>query len=164
MMLSTLETMVRGVWHFSFTVSDLERSIDFYCRLLGMRLVHRQEQANPYTRTLVGYADASLRVAQLTIDGAAAGPSGHLLELVQYLAPAHPPHPPGTAFPNSAHMAFAVDDLQAAYQKLAGEGVRFCSEPVAITAGINQGGFAVYFRDPDGITLEMVQPSRRSGD
>jgi catechol 2,3-dioxygenase-like lactoylglutathione lyase family enzyme len=154
--------MVRGVWHFSFTVSDLERSVDFYCRLLGMELVHRQDQDNAYTKRLVGYPDARLRVAQLAIGGAPAGASGHVLELVQYAAPVLAAHPPGTAFPNSAHMAFLVDDIQAMYHRLCGAGVRFRSEPVAITAGINTGGFTVYFLDPDGITLELVQPPPRS--
>jgi hypothetical protein len=37
-------------------------------------------------------------------------------------------------------------------------GVQFKSEPNYITAGVNKGGWAVYFTDPDGITLEMVQP------
>ena len=155
--------MVRGVWHFSFTVSDLERSVEFYCTLLGMKLVHRQDQDNPYTKKLVGYPDASLRVAQLAIDGTPAGVSGHVLELVQYVTPVFAPHPPGTAFPNSAHMALVVDDIQAMYHRLSGAGVRFRSEPVAITAGINKGGFTVYFLDPDGITLELVQhPQGRS--
>lgn len=150
--------MVKGVWHFSFTVSDLERSVDFYCGLLGMKLVRRQDQDNPYTKKLVGYPEASLRVAQLAIDAEPPRASGHVLELVQYVAPVLPPHPPGTVFPNSAHLAFVVDDIQAVYHRLSGAGVRFRSEPVAITAGVNQGGFAVYFLDPDGITLELVQP------
>jgi catechol 2,3-dioxygenase-like lactoylglutathione lyase family enzyme len=38
-------------------------------------------------------------------------------------------------------------------------GVAFVSAPVAITEGANRGGFTCYFRDPDGITLEMLQPS-----
>ena len=59
--------MIKGLWHFSFTVSDLDRSLEFYCGLLGMQLRLEQRQANPYTGWLVGYPDASLRVAQLTI-------------------------------------------------------------------------------------------------
>jgi len=73
--------MVKGLWHFSFTVSDLDRSLEFYCGLLGMQLRLEQRQANPYTRRLVGYPDATLRVAQLTIQEVSVGPSGHLLEL-----------------------------------------------------------------------------------
>lgn len=38
-------------------------------------------------------------------------------------------------------------------------GVRFKSPaPNGITEGVNQGGYSIYFFDPDGITLELVQP------
>ncbi len=46
-----------------------------------------------------------------------------------------------------------------AYERMKALGVRFKSEPVRITAGRNEGGWTVYFLDPDDITLEMVQPS-----
>ena len=47
--------MLIAPWHFSFTVSDIEQSILFYRDVLGMELMHRQEQANEYTRKFVGY-------------------------------------------------------------------------------------------------------------
>ena len=150
--------MVKGLWHFSFTVSDLERSIDFYCGLLGMQLRLRQDQNNEYTRKLVGYPDANLKVAQLSLAGTSIGPSGHVLELVQFLKPTFPPNPPGTAHPNSAHMAFTVDDINLEYQRLLKAGVKFRSEPISIDAGVNRGGATVYFLDPDGVTLELLQP------
>jgi catechol 2,3-dioxygenase-like lactoylglutathione lyase family enzyme len=146
--------MVSGLWHFSFTVSDLERSIRFYCDLLGMQLRLQQDQNNEYTRKLVAYADANLKVAQLSLPG----PSGHVLELVQFLTPSLPAHPAGTGYPNSAHMAFTVQDIQAEYRRLRDAGVTFRSEPIAITAGVNRGGATVYFLDPDGVTLELLQP------
>jgi catechol 2,3-dioxygenase-like lactoylglutathione lyase family enzyme len=145
-------------WHFSFTVSDLERSVHFYCDILGLELVHRQEQANPYTRQLVGYPDAYLRVAQLRIRGAPTARSGHLIELVEYVAPRGKKVDTRTFNPGTAHLAFEVDDIQAEYQRLVVQGVRFRSEPVTIEAGINRGGYAVYFLDPDDITLELLQP------
>jgi catechol 2,3-dioxygenase-like lactoylglutathione lyase family enzyme len=150
--------MVSGLWHFSFTVSNLERSIDFYCGLLGMRLRLRQDQDNEYTRKLVAYPDASLKVAQLSMPGTEIGPSGHVLELVQFLTPSLPAHPPGTGYPNSAHMAFTVEDLHAEHKRLREAGVTFRSDPIAITAGANRGGATVYFLDPDGVTLELLQP------
>jgi catechol 2,3-dioxygenase-like lactoylglutathione lyase family enzyme len=145
-------------WHFSFTVSDLERSVHFYCDILGLELVHRQEQANPYTRQLVGYPDAHLRVAQLRIRGAPTTRSGHLIELVEYVAPRGQKVDTRTFNPGTAHLAFEVDDIQAEYQRLVVQGVRFRSEPVIIEAGINRGGYTVYFLDPDDITLELLQP------
>jgi catechol 2,3-dioxygenase-like lactoylglutathione lyase family enzyme len=154
--------MITGIWHFSFTVSDLDRSLEFYTGLLSMKLVHRQDQSSEYTRKLVGYPDADLRVALLGFEHMSSDPSGHVLELIQYRAPVCPPHPAGTAYPNSAHLAFVSDNALREYERLRAAGVQFRSEPVAITSGINRGGYTVYFLDPDGITLELVQPPLRA--
>lgn len=154
--------MVNGLWHFSFTVSNLERSITFYRDLLGMQLRLTQDQNNEYTRKLVGYPDANLKVAQLSLAGTSIGPSGHVLELVEFVTPTLPPHLPGTGHPNSAHMAFTVDDIHAEYKRLRQAGVTFRSEPIPIAAGVNRGGATVYFLDPDGVTLELLQPPPRA--
>ncbi|MQA77421.1 MAG: hypothetical protein GEV10_02890 [Streptosporangiales bacterium] len=150
--------MLHGVWHFSFTVADLDRSVAFYVDQLGFVLVHTQEQSNEYTSRLVGYPDAHLRVAQLAVPGQPRGLSSHDLELVQYV---HPKGSRGEAEicnPGAAHLALTVDDAHAQYDRLVAAGVRFYSPPNAITAGVNEGGWTCYFEDPDEIVLEMVQP------
>lgn len=149
---------MRGVWHFSFTVADMDRSVDFYARVLGLELVHRQEQSNAYTAALVGFADASLRIAQLRVPGQPRGVSSHDLELVEYVEPRGVPHGPGRNRPGSSHLAFTVTDAIAEHERLSSQGVEFVSAPQAITAGVNAGGYTCYFLDPDGITLELVQP------
>lgn len=154
--------MLVDTWHFSFTVSDIEQSIRFYRDILGMELVHTQEQANAYTRRFVGYADAHLKVAQFKLRAKEPSRSGHLLELVEYVAPRGRKVDTATPNPGTAHLAFEVDDIHAEFARLKAAGVRFRSEtPVAIEAGINKGGFTCYFLDPDDITLEIIQPPRR---
>lgn len=153
-----VQDLICGLWHTSFTVADLERSLAFYRDLLGLEVVVSQEQDNAYTRRLVGMADARLRVAQLRVPGAALGPSGHHLELVEYLAPRDEPLQVRTSRPGAPHLAFVVRDLPTIYRRLLEAGVPFVSPPVAIEAGVNGGGMTVYLRDPDGITLELVQP------
>jgi len=150
--------VLHGVWHFSFTVSDLDRSIEFYRELLGFELVHTQEQANAYTRRLVGYPDASLRVAQLAVPGQPRGISTHDLELVQYLSPKGERGSREICNPGAAHMAMTVDDIHERYERFVAAGVEFVSPPNEITAGVNAGGYTCYFRDPDDIVLELVQP------
>lgn len=150
--------MSYGVWHFSFTVSDLDESIDFYTRQLDFELIHTQEQSNEYTRKLVGYADAHLRIAQLVVPGQPRGLSTHDLELVQYVTPQGTRGDANICNPGAAHLAIAVDDIHEKYKRLTAAGSRFYSPPNAITAGINEGGFTCYFEDPDQIVLEMVQP------
>lgn len=151
---------VLGAWHFSFTVADLDRSVDFYTGLLGFDLVHRQHQANAYTRSLVGYPDADLAIAQLAIPGQSRGVSTHDLELVHYLQPRGERGDTNICNPGAAHLALAVDDIAGWYDRLSGAGVEFFSAPNRITAGVNEGGAAVYFYDPDRIVLELVQPPR----
>jgi catechol 2,3-dioxygenase-like lactoylglutathione lyase family enzyme len=157
--------MLIAYWHFSFTVSDIDRSVDFYTRVLGMKLVHTQEQQNEYTAKLVGYPDAHLKVAQLTVEGMYGQRSGHLLELVEYVNPRCEPTDTATCRPGSAHLAFQVDNIHEKYEQMLGHGVRFKSAPNAITAGINKGGFTCYFLDPDDITLEIIQapPAPQAG-
>ena len=150
--------MTKGLWHFSYTVKDLERSLDFYVRLMGMDLIHRQRQDNPYTAKLVAFPSVDLKVAMLCFPDTPVGVSGHHLELIEYLHPAGEPIDTATNRPGVAHMAFVVDDIHAAYAALKAEGVKFKSEPVAIEAGRNTGGFGVYFNDFDGIPLELLQP------
>jgi len=153
--------VIEGVWHFSFHVGSLDRSIDFYVDVLGLELVHRQEQENAYTSQLVGYPDARIRVAQLRLPGGARPTvSSHLLELVEYVRPRGTAGRLERCDPGASHLAFAVDDIHAEFERLTSLGVRFVSSPNAITAGVNLGGFACYFVDPDDITLELVQPPR----
>ena len=151
--------MIHHVFHFSFTVSDLQQSVDWYTNVLGLELVHRQVQDNPYTRTLVGVPDAILEIAQFKIPGVSPGLSTHMLELVEYKHPKgeHPPLP--TYNVGVGHVALLVTDIQSEYERLQQGGVVFRNPPVAITEGANRGGYACYFQDPDGITLEMLEPS-----
>jgi catechol 2,3-dioxygenase-like lactoylglutathione lyase family enzyme len=151
-----------GVWHFSFTVADIDRSIAFYRDLLGFELVHVQEQANEYTSRLVGYPDAHLRVAQFAVPGQPRGVSTHDLELVEYVSPRGERGSIEICNPGAAHLAMTVGDIHERYERLVAAGVPFVSPPNAITAGVNEGGWTCYFRDPDEIVLELAQaPARR---
>lgn len=146
------------MWHFSFTVSNLDAAVDFYTQLLQFECIHRQEGDNAYTRRLVGYPDAHLLVAQLVIPNQPLGPSSHHLELVQYLTPKGTRGDRNICNPGAAHLALGVDDIHAEHRRLAAHGVQFFSEPNLITAGVNTGGYCVYFYGFDNIVHELVQP------
>ncbi len=104
--------MIQGIWHFSFTVADIERSIAFYRDRLGLTLIHTQDQANAYTSALVGYADAHLKVAQFAVPGAPHGFSSHHLELVEYVHPRGRRGDENICNPGAAHLAICVDDIE----------------------------------------------------
>lgn len=140
--------------HTGYTVSDLDRSVAFYRDLLGCEVIATQEKEGGYLAAIVGYPDAHVRMAHLRVPG-----GEHVLELFEYLSPAggHADVEPRNV--GASHLCFVVDDLPALYERLRESAVTsFVSPPVDIDTGINRGGFALYLRDPDGITVELFQP------
>ena len=151
--------MIRGFFHVSFTVSDLDASVRWYTEVLGLEYVRSQEQANEYTSKLVAFPDAHLKVAQLRVPGETIPLSRHHIELVEYVNPRGADIPLDTNRTGVGHWAFMVDDIHKEFERMRALGVKFKAEgPVAIEAGVNKGGYTIYLSDPDGITLELVQP------
>jgi catechol 2,3-dioxygenase-like lactoylglutathione lyase family enzyme len=149
--------MIADVLHFSFTVSDIERSVTWWTEVLGLELVHRQRQENEYTQRLVGIPGAILEVAKLKLPGARPRFSSHVVELVEYVAGSGERPELPTNNVGVAHFALVVTDIHDRYRRMVQQGVSFRNPPVEITAGANKGGWACYFHDPDGITLELLQ-------
>ena len=150
---------VRSIFHVGFVVSDLDASLRFYCEGLGLELRHRQLQNNAYTSSLVGYPDADLEIAQLRFRDADPPPSGHIIELISYRRPPSAPADLERSTLGAGHLAFIVDDVFETSARLGSFGARLINEPIQITEGINSGGWDIYLHDPDGITLELLQPA-----
>lgn len=148
---------ITGADHTSFSVSNLERSLDFYINLLGFTLLWQREITNQYFRDIVGFPDCLVKAAHLAIPN-----STHKLELFEYAAPRGEPAVPRVNQPGSAHLSLYVADLPAAYEALKAKGAQFRSPPIEIDAGANKGGWALYMLDPDGIPVELFQPPVRS--
>jgi lactoylglutathione lyase len=150
---------ISGIHHTGLHVRDLARSMAFYRDLLGLRVLAEREARADYVGEVVGYPGATIRMAWLRHpDG------GPIVELLQYVDPAGKPVDTATPNPGTAHLAFSVPNIQATFDRLRAAGIAFKSAaPVAITAGANRGGYAAYFTDPDGITLELLQPSASTG-
>ena len=144
---------ITGAHHTSFTVSDIERSLEFYAGLLGCQVLWRRDIEEQYFRDIVGFPECRVKAAHLRLPGTA-----HILELFEYITPRGAPADVRTNNPGSAHIALLVDDLPALYTALASKGVRFRSAPIMVDAGANRGGRSVYALDPDGITIELFQP------
>lgn len=150
--------MIADVLHFSFTVRDIERTVEWYVEVLGLELIHRQVGDNAYTRTLVGVPDAVLKVAQFRLPGSHSPYSSHMLELIEYASGAADGDKAGPVNRvGGAHLGLLVTDIHRRYLELLAAGVDFVNPPVEIEEGVNAGGFACYFRDPDGNMLELLQ-------
>lgn len=145
---------IERIHHTGYTVSNLDRSLTFYRDLLGCEVLATQEKEGGYLAAIVGYPEAHVRMAHLRLPG-----GEHVIELFEYLAPAGVRADVAPRNVGASHLCFLVDDLTEIYRRLRDQGVdSFVSEPVEVDTGINRGGYGLYLRDPDGITVELFQP------
>ena len=143
---------IMGARHGGITVSDLDRSLEFYVGLVGLELVWRREYVNDEIREIVGIPDAtSVDIAMLDIPG-----GGAQVELLEYKgcerkSGSTPPCDYGTG-----HFCVFVRNIEACHAELAAQGVRFRSDgPVEMLEGPNTGGKSLYGIDPDGYIFEF---------
>src|SRR5262245_38088122 len=152
--------MIIGHHHVSFTVANLRVTETFFAEVMGFRRVGGGRYDFPYIASQVGYPDAVLDIALLTRNGEPFDSTGFMIELIEYLHPRCEPTDTATCRPGSAHLCFLVDNLQAEYERMKALGVTFVSPPNEVTYGVNKGAWAVYFKGPDDIRLELIQPAR----
>jgi catechol 2,3-dioxygenase-like lactoylglutathione lyase family enzyme len=113
-------------------VEDVGRSVDFYTRVLGLRLAHR---SGPYAQLDTGATRVGLyeRAAMAATLG----------------RPLRSPDPDAPAF----ELGFKVDDCDAAYAALVAKGARGVVEPTDRPWGQRTG----YVLDPDGHLVELAE-------
>lgn len=145
--------MLKAQSHVGITVKDLDASIYFYRDLLGLEIgtepspVFDNESLGP----AVGVPGATLRQVCLILGDT-------YLELLEYRTP-----PSQTAAPllshniGASHVGFEVDDIFAVKAQLEAKGVTFYSDVNVVDEGVLAGWRWVYFSDPDGYPLELVQ-------
>jgi catechol 2,3-dioxygenase-like lactoylglutathione lyase family enzyme len=141
--------MISAHNHTSFTVSNLDRSLEFYQNVIGMDFERRFEVQGPGVSTIVGFPDAHLKIAFVSL-----GP--FRLELIEYASPPGALVDMATNNVGSAHIAFSTADVDRAYEELKAKGVRFKGAPTRTRPDRPR---VAYFLDPDGYTLEIVGPS-----
>jgi len=154
---------VAGVAAIGITVSDLDRSVAFYTKVLGFERDGAIVDAigEPY-ETLYDVFPARLRRARLRL-------GDERIELTEWVTPAGRPAPEVSRSNDRwfQHVAIVVRDMDAAYERVAKARVRHVSpEPQRLPDwNPNAGGIrAFYFRDPDGHPLELIWFPPGKGD
>ena len=130
----------RRLRHTAIKVRDLEVSIDFYTRLLGMTLSRRRESKSANVRknrlsAYLAYGDEA---------------NNEALELIQDLDP-----PENFVLGNMySHINISVPDLLELVKKLDEEGVEFIESPTPLALGDRY--HIAFIRDPDGYEVELT--------
>lgn len=147
--------LVRGIDAVGMTVSDMDRSVDFFTRILTFEKVSDVEVAGEGFERLQGVFGLRMRVVRLRL-------GEEQLELTHYLAPEGRPLPADSRSNDRwfQHVAIIVSDMDAAYGRLRQNNVRHASTGPQRLPDWNKdaGGIeAFYFKDPDGHALEILK-------
>lgn len=141
-----------AVHHVGVTVADMDRSVAFWAALVGAAARDHTVLQGPQVGTMVGYP--GIHIERCWVDL----PGGIALELLRYLDRDDEPYHPGTAHPGNVHLCLRVADMEASHAHAVACGARPVSErPIVVAAGPRAGTRLAYLRDPDGVTIELVQ-------
>jgi catechol 2,3-dioxygenase-like lactoylglutathione lyase family enzyme len=144
---------MKGLHHVGITVKDLDASVRFYHDILGLGFWSEPSPwfDGPGLGPAVGVPGAALRQVSLRLGDTS-------LELLEYRSPPSetdgplPSHNLG-----ASHVAFVVDDIEAKKAELEAQGIEFFSDVNVVDEGVLAGWRWVYFADPDGYPLELVE-------
>jgi len=143
--------------HTGITVTNLERSLVFWRDVLGFELSHRAHHTGDLASEVIGVPGAEILLAVLK-------GYGHKIELLEYLAPSDRKHVDlRPCDVGSVHIALTVDNLDAVLSAIAASDWKAAGKPQTLESGPNAGKRVIYVRDPDGTTIEFMQPPPDKG-
>ncbi|MCZ6802346.1 MAG: lactoylglutathione lyase [Proteobacteria bacterium] len=135
-------TMGKRILHTMFRVGDLDRSINFYTNVLGMKLLRKSENEEfEYTLAFIGYADES---------------ESAVIELTYNWGTSEYDH--GTAY---GHIAISADDIYATCEEIRQAGGNIIREPGPVKGGTVEIAFV---KDPDGYSIELINSAHVGQD
>jgi lactoylglutathione lyase len=124
--------------HTMLRVGNLQRSIDFYTGVLGMRLLRQKDYpGGKFTLAFVGYGDEA---------------DNTVIELTYNWDTDH--YDLGTGY---GHIAIEVDDVYAAVEELRGRGGKVVRDAGPMNAGTT---VIAFIEDPDGYPIELIGRKR----
>lgn len=148
--------MLKNVIHIGLTVSDLDRSIDFYKNILGLKYKGQLTMEGPETDALFGIKGCKAEVAYLNGSNHIMAPA---IELIQFTNEDAIYDEADLRKTSISEVCFKVENIKFFYDHLLENNVECISAPQEFD--FTKYGFgkskAIYFKDPDGIILEAIE-------
>lgn len=137
--------------HVGITVSDIDKTIEFYQKYFGFTL----EFKSVFPPEFIGDAPTLYRQEPGVYSDFAfiTSPDGIVLELFQFSSNLEA-KPPVWNQPGYHHICLKVDSVPEAYKKMAADGIEFFFEP-KFKGNPENNVYWVFFKDPDGNMIEL---------
>lgn len=140
---------MKEIRHIGIVVSNMERSLEFYRDILGLKVVKDFTEKGKYIDSISRLSGIYLRMIKLITD------DGSMIELLQYIShPSQSPIKSRIYDLGCSHIAFTVDNIDNEYERLSKKDVKFNCSPC-----VSPDGYAkvTFCHDPDGVNIELVE-------
>ncbi len=146
---------LRGTEHIGFTVPDLDEAVDFFVNVIGCESFY---ELGPFASDgdwMETALNVHPRAVMKRLKFLRCG-NGSNFEIFEYTSPDQNRSQPRNSDIGGHHLAFYVDDIDAALDYLRARDIRILGTPVVRTDGPSAGQTWVYFLAPWGMQLELV--------
>ena len=150
-----MQPIVIGYRHTGIITKNIDKSLEFYRDILGLKVIQDFTDSSEYINTITGIENGSAHFIKLKAN------DGSVIELLEY--PTHPTNPVNLSIINVGicHVAFQVQSSEDAYNKLIKNKIKVLSKPILSSEGFAKVFFCL---DPDNVRVELVEmiPTKNS--
>ena len=140
---------MKNIRHVGIVVTDMERSLEFYRDILGLKPVIDFTEKGQFIDTISNAGGIDLRMVKLIAE------DGSMIELLHYVSHPQPERGENKLYETGpTHVAFTIDDVDKTYADWISKGVKCNSKP---TVAPDRKAKLFFCQDPDNTYLEIVQ-------
>lgn len=139
---------MKAIRHLGIVVTDIDRSINFYTNILGLKIVKDMNESSDYLDSILGLKGVSVRTVKMKAD------DDNLIELLYFKSQSEKPMERKITDIGCSHVAFTVENIDKLHEKLTREGIIFISPPKLSPDSYARVAFC---KDPDGTYIELVE-------
>ena len=144
-----MNQFIKETRHIGITITNMEKSLNFYRDLLGLKVVRSMDESGNYIDNMLDISNVKVSTVKMSANNGTT-----LIELLEFKS--HPKEPENMEIYRigTSHVAFTVIDLEKCYEILLNSGVKFNAQPQ-----LSPDGYAkvTFCHDPDGTLIELVQ-------
>lgn len=140
---------IKEARHIGIVVKNLDKSLEFYRDLLGLKIVREMDESGRYIDNMLSLKNVKVRTVKMSANNGVT-----LIELLEFKSPLGNQRNCKVNDIGVSHIAFTVNDLNKCYEFFKGNGIKFNAPPQISPDGCAKVTFC---HDPDNNPIELVE-------
>jgi len=144
-----MTNLIKETRHIGISVTNMEKSLKFYQDVLGLKISRMMDESGNYIDNMLSLKNVRVKTVKLS-----ANHGNTLIELLEFKSHSSKPKTRSIYEIGASHVAFTVENLDACYEQMSKNGVKFNAPPQFSPDGYAKVTFCY---DPDNTPIELVE-------